>query len=90
MTNPARRKQARRVILETLAMAGNYALEESALLGFVNDRIKPPLNYAEQGVALAGLRDGKYIRKAEDTLDPEMKQWVITELGRNLLTSISE
>lgn len=88
MTNPVRHKQARRAMLEALARAGNYALPEEALLQYVNDLVKPPLNYAEQGVDLAFLRDGGYIRKTEDSLDPEWTEWVITELGRNLLASL--
>lgn len=88
MNNPVRRKQVRRTVLETLKMAGNYALEESTMWGFVNDLIKPPLTYGEQGVTLKELRDGGFIREAQDTLDPEMKQWLITELGKNLLTSL--
>jgi hypothetical protein len=88
MINPVRRKQVRRTLLETLKMAGNYALEESTMWGYVNDLIKPPVNFGERGVTLKELRDGGFIREAEDTLDPEMKQWLITELGKNLLTSL--
>jgi hypothetical protein len=88
MTNPVRKKQAARAVLEALAMAGSYALEQSVLLGFVDDLIKPPLNYAEQGVIIAMLRDAKYIREVPDSLDKDLKQWVITELGRNFLASL--
>jgi hypothetical protein len=88
MVNPVRRRQASRTMLETLAMAGAYALEESVMLGFVNDLIKPPLNFAEQGVVLCSLRDSQYIRQVPDSLDKNLKQWVITELGRNFLASL--
>lgn len=88
MTNPVRRRQACRTILDTLAMAGTYALEESMLLGYVNDLIRPPLNYAEQGIAMASLKDSGYIRLVPDSLDKDLKQWVITEHGRNFLASL--
>lgn len=88
MVNPVRRRQACRTVLETLAMAGNYALEQSVMLGFVNDIIKPPLNYAEQGVVVAYLKDAGFIRLVPDSLDKELKQWVIAELGRNFLASL--
>lgn len=88
MNNPARRKQVRRTILETLKMAKGYALEESTLLKYVNDLIKPPISIGEWTLTLQDLKSGEYIREAEDTLDPEMKQWLITEFGKNLLTSL--
>lgn len=88
MVNPVRRRQASRTLLDTLAMAGNYALEESVMLGFVNDLIKPPLNFAEQGVVICFLRDSKFIKQVPDSLDKDLKQWVITELGRNFLASL--
>lgn len=88
MINPVRRKQVRRTVLETLKMSGNYALEESTMWKFVNDLIKPPLTFGEWGVTLQALKEGGFIREAEDTLDPGMKQWLITELGKNLLTSL--
>lgn len=88
MVNPVRRRQASRTLLETLAMAGNYALEQSVMLGFVNDLIRPPLNFAEQGVVLAYLRDAGFIRQVPDSLDKDLHQWVITELGRNFLASL--
>ena len=88
MTNPVRRKQARRAMLEALSHAGSYALPEQVMLEFVNDLIKPPLSFGEQGVTLAFLRDQQFIRLVPDSLDPEMKQWIITELGKNFLASL--
>ena len=88
MTNPLRRKQAAKALLEALQMAGGYALEDSRLLSFVNDLVRPPLDYAEQGVVKAMLRDAGHIREVKDELDPGMKMWVITDLGRNYLASI--
>jgi len=86
--NPNRRKQIARALLETLAMAGGYALEEGALFNFVNDLIKPPMDFGEKGVTTAFLKEQGWIRTAEDSADPGMKQWVITELGRNYLASL--
>ena len=88
MINPLRRKHAAKSYLEALQMAGGYALEDGRLMSFVDDLIKPPLTYAEHGVVKAMLKDGKYMREAPDQLDPGMKMWVITDLGRNYLASL--
>jgi hypothetical protein len=87
--NPVRRKQASRAMLETLAMAGGYALEDSILLSMVDDLVKPPLSFGEKGMVKKLLIDQGFMKQAApDALDPEMKQWVITELGRNYLASL--
>lgn len=88
MINPLRRKQAAKCYLESLQMAGGYALEDSRLMSFVDDLIRPPLSFAEHGVVKQMLRDNKFIKAVEDTLDPGLKQWVITDLGRNYLASL--
>ena len=88
MINPIRRKQIARAFLEALSMAGGYALEETMLFSYVNDLVKPPLDFTEKGMTKKLLMDAKYIREATDPLDPGMKQWVITELGRNYLASL--
>jgi hypothetical protein len=89
MMNPFRRKQAAKAYLETLQMAGGYAVEESRLQSFVEDLTRPPLTFAEHGVAKKFLMDAGYMRLAPaDALDPGLKQWVITELGRNYLASL--
>lgn len=88
MINPMRRKQAARAFLEALAMAGGYALEESILWSYVNDLLKPPLSFGEKGVINKFLKDNGWIREATDSMDPGMKQFVITELGRNQLASL--
>ena len=87
--NPLRRKQATKAVLETLAMAGTYALEQSRLMSFTNDLIKPPLDRGEQGVILKLLSDGGFIVRVPDSLDPELDQWVITDHGKAHLLSIS-
>ena len=87
--NPVRRKQASRAMLETLAMAGGYALEDSILLNMVDDLVKPPLSFSEKGVVKKLLLDQGLMKQATpDPLDPELKQWVLTELGRNYLASL--
>lgn len=88
MTNPLRRKHAAKAYLEALQMAGGYALEDGRLMSFVDDLIRPPLTYAEHGVVKEMLKKGNYMRPAEDAMDPGMKMWVITDLGRNYLSSL--
>ncbi len=86
--NPLRRKQAAKAVLEALHMAGGYALEESRLFSFVGDLLRPPLSFGEMGDTTFRLKDSGLIRTVEDPLDPGMKMWVITDLGRNYLASL--
>jgi hypothetical protein len=86
--NPLRQKQVAKALLEALNMAGGYALEESRMFSFLDDLVRPPLSFAERGVTTKLLKDGGYIRTATDPLDPGMKMWVITDLGRNYLASL--
>jgi len=88
MINPQRRKQITRAFLEALSMAGGYALEEGLLFNYVDDLVKPPLQFTERGCVTHALKTAGLIRNAEDSLDPGMKQWVITELGRNRLAAL--
>lgn len=88
MENPARRIQISRAALEALSMAGSYALEESRLFRFIDDLVKPPLQYTEQGITTKFLKDRGWIREVENSMDPGLKQWVITEAGRNQLASL--
>lgn len=83
-----RRVQIIRTLLETLSMAGGYALEKSRLLSFVDDLVKPPLQFTEQGQILADAKAAGWIRKVENSADPGLEEWVITELGRNYLASL--
>ena len=87
--NPFRRKQAIKTILETLSMAGTFALEQSRLVGFANDLIKPPLDESEQDGIIELLKKGKFIVMVPDELDDQLVQWVITDHGRSHLLSIS-
>ena len=88
MNNPVRTQQIRKATLSALAMSGNYALPIDTLWGFVGDLVKPPLQFTEKGVTEKWLTDGDYIRFIPNTLDPGLKQCVITELGKNLLASL--
>jgi hypothetical protein len=88
MVNPLRRKQIAKAYLEALQMAGGYALEDSRLMSFCDDLVKPQPTYAEHGMVKEMLKTGHYIRKTEDALDPGMTMWVITDLGRNYLASL--
>lgn len=88
MINPARRLSIRRTFLRILKSAGNWAVEEETLWSHVDDLVKPPTTLGERGVTLQFLRDGGFIRAAEATLDPDMKEWLLTELGKNLLASL--
>lgn len=86
--NPLRRKHIAKAYLEALAMAGGYALEDSRLMSFVDDLLRPPPGYAEHGMVKAQLKDAKFIRKTTDPLDGGMEMWVITDLGRNYLAGL--
>lgn len=88
MSNPARTKQIRKAALQTLAQTGGYALPVESLWSFVDDLVKPPLTFGEKGVTEKFLIDGQFVRLVPDSLDPILKQCVITELGRNLLASL--
>lgn len=88
MINPARLKQVRKSLLSALAMAGNYAVPVETLWGFVNDLVKPPLTFGEKGGILQWAVKCEYIREVPDSLDEGLKQYVLTELGRNFLASL--
>lgn len=86
--NPQRTKQIRRTALETLRPAHPYALPEETLLAWLDDRVRPPLDADERAAVLKWLKDGKYAVPAEGSLDPEALEWMITDLGRNLLAGL--
>lgn len=88
MINPLRRKQIAKAYLEALVMAGGYALEDSRVMSFVDDLVKPAPKFSEHGVVKEFLKTSGHIRKTEDALDPGMTMWVVTELGRNYLASL--
>lgn len=89
MTNPLRRKQIAKAYLEALDMAGGYALEDTRLMGFVGDLVRPEPSGEEHAAVKTLLKDGNYIRRApENPMDKELVEWVITDLGRNYLASL--
>ena len=85
--NPVRRKQVLRTLLEVLAMAAPYALEEEAMFRMVNDLLRPPLQFGERGPTLTQLRTQKFIVQVEDSLDPELRQFALTDLGKTFLAT---
>ena len=86
--NLHRTKQIRRTALETLRPAHPYALPEETLLAFLDDMIRPPLSADERAQTLAWMADGKFAVRTAGALDPDAPEWVITELGRSLLSSL--
>jgi len=87
-SNPARRKQVRRTVLECLKHASPYALANEVLQEHCNDLIRPPINYGEWGMTEKFLKDGGFIVPIQSDIDPEMKQWAITDLGKTFLKSL--
>lgn len=88
ISNPARRKQVRRVVLEALRHASPYALTREVLESHVNDLIRPPLTFGEWGITEEFLAKGKFIVAIHSDIDPDMKQWAITDLGKTLLATL--
>ena len=88
IANPARRKQVRRVVLEALRHASPYALTRDVLESHVNDLIRPPLTSGEWDETERFLADGRFIAAIRSAIDPEMKQWAITDLGQTLLATL--
>lgn len=86
--NPARRKQVLRTILEVLKMAAPYAVEEQSMFRMVDDLLRPPLHFGERGPTLTQLRSQKFIVQVEDSLDPELRQFALTDLGKTFLATL--
>jgi hypothetical protein len=86
--NPARTKQIRRTALAALEMAAPYALPDQTLWSHVSDLVRPPLSDVERQETEEFLMGRDFIRPVKDEMDPELKQWVITELGKSLLASL--
>lgn len=86
--NPARTKQIRRTALSALDMAAPYALPEETLWSHVSDLVRPPLSDVERKETAEFLTAKDFIRAVRDDMDPELKQWVITEVGKSLLASL--
>jgi hypothetical protein len=86
--NPVRRKQVLRTMLEVLKMAHPYALEEESMFRMVNDLLRPPLHFGERGVCITQLKTQKLITQIEDSLDKELRQFALTELGKTFLATL--
>jgi len=87
-SNPVRRKQVLRTLLEVLKMAAPYAVEEQAMFRMVDDLLRPPLHFGERGPVLTQLRSQKFIVQVEDALDPELRQFALTDLGKTFLATL--
>jgi hypothetical protein len=86
--NPVRRKQVLRTVLEVLRMAGGYALEEQSMFRMVDDLLRPPLHFGERGPAITDLKMKKFIVMVPDSLDPELRQFALTDLGKTYLATL--
>jgi|GEM_PF-2706232 len=86
--NPARRKQVRRIVLEALRHASPYALPVETLQSHCNDLLRPPMNPGEWGVTEAFLAKNAFIVSIASAIDPDLKQWAITDLGKTLLATL--
>ena len=86
--NPHRRKQVLRAVLQTLKFASPYALEAEALWNNINDLLSPPLQFGERGVVIGQLKTQLMVTEVEDSLDKELRQYAITELGRTYLQTL--
>ncbi|MEO5713001.1 MAG: hypothetical protein ABIT37_05895 [Luteolibacter sp.] len=85
MSSPLRTKQIRRAILETLQMAGGYALESEVLQRHVDDLLRPPLQPNEWNTQINWLGQNEHVRRVTEDMDPTLIQWTITTRGKTLL-----
>jgi hypothetical protein len=86
--NPARVKQVRRIVLECLKMAAPYALPVETLQEHCSDLLRPPMTFGEWGVTEAFLSKNAFIVSIQSAIDPDLKQWAITDLGKTLLATL--
>jgi hypothetical protein len=86
--NPVRRKQVLRTVLTTLKFASPYALPAEAMWENVNDLLSPPLRWGERGPVITQLKNQKLVTQVEDSLDKELIQYALTELGRTYLQTL--
>jgi len=80
-----RERTLREAALEILERAEPYALPEGQLHIELNGRVRPRVGQAEFDDAVTYLATRKYIALLEDSLDPELPQWLITDAGKALL-----
>lgn len=86
--NQFRKTDIARSILETLKHAQGYAVPEVALRPQVSGLVRPPATDDEWTAATDMLAAREAIAAIPSELDPELKQWAITERGRVLLQTL--
>jgi hypothetical protein len=88
--NSVRKKLIRQTLLETLKHAQGYAVPEESLRPHVDALIRPPLSDAEWNSAITEMADPSrgLIAAVPSDLDPDLKQWAITERGRTVLATL--
>lgn len=86
--NPFRKSDIARAVLQTLSHANGWALPEPSLRPQVDGLIRPPTEDAEWTAAVDMLAGREAIKAIENSLDPEIRQWAITERGRVLLQTL--
>jgi hypothetical protein len=86
--NYFRKNDIARAILQTLQHAHGYAVPEPSLRPQVNGLIRPPADDAEWTAATDMLAARESIVAIPAEIDPDLKQWAITERGRVLLATL--
>jgi hypothetical protein len=86
--NPFRKADIARSILETLKHAQGFAVPEASLRPQVDGMLRPPADDAEWTAAVDMLAGRESIVAIPSDLDPDLKQWAITERGRVLLQTL--
>lgn len=86
--NQFRKSDIARSILETLQHAQGYAVPEVGLRPQVSGLVRPPATDDEWTAAIDMLAGREAIAAIPSELDPELKQWAITERGRVLLKTL--
>lgn len=86
--NYFRKNDVARAILTTLKHAQGYAVPEPSLRPQVDGLIRPPAADDEWTAGIDMLAGREAIVRIEAELDPELKQWAITERGRVLLQTL--
>lgn len=80
-----RDQQLRRRVLETLENCAGYALPESTLRSHVDALERPAPDDGEWAAVLVFLEKQDAIGLVPHALDPDLKQYTLTERGRVLL-----
>jgi hypothetical protein len=86
--NFLRTKAIRRAVLDALKMAGSYALPDETLRKHVGDLERPQPSDEEWSLAVDWLETNQFIAAIPSDLDPDLKQWAITERGRTILATL--